>query len=281
MYFRIIGIKEAQNKKYNMDILIQWESESEVRWLLQDRGVVLLNISPYENSAESFWTLKLDIKYQNKKIAIISYLTDIQIASLTFLMIGFDVLYINFLGDAKLPDTEVQNILSKSKLEVEESQQTETQTVAQKKETEKKIYKDSNLEKILKIAQETFGQIEFLLQKVEDKVSQDKIRDLKIMEQELTKLKMWRNDDKMSDLLEKIYDKSHEIETEYLDYMQKHKNYPIPNSIVTNIDIVTENQKYKKAKKIKEIGATRDADDNYYLSFEKTGLYAKLLIKDI
>jgi hypothetical protein len=57
----------------------------------------------------------------------------------------------------------------------------------------------------------------------------------------------------MADLLEKIYDKSQTIETEYLDYMQKHKSYPIPNSIVTNIDVVTENQKYKKAKKIKEI----------------------------
>jgi hypothetical protein len=57
----------------------------------------------------------------------------------------------------------------------------------------------------------------------------------------------------MSALLEKIYDKFNEIETEYLDYMQKHKSYPIPNSIVTNIDVVTENQKYKKAKKIKEI----------------------------
>jgi uncharacterized membrane protein len=45
--------------------------------------------------------------------------------------------------------------------------------------------------------------------------------------------------------------------------------------------VVTENQKYKKAKKIKEIWAARDADDNYYLSFEKTWLYLKLIVKDI
>jgi hypothetical protein len=35
--------------------------------------------------------------------------------------------------------------------------------------------------------------------------------------------------------------------------MHKNISYPINDSIVTNIDIISENQKYKKAKKIKEI----------------------------
>lgn len=281
MYFRIIGIKETQNKKYNMDILIQWESESEIRWLLEDYWIVLLNISTYENSTQSFWALKLNIKYKNQKIEIISYLTDINIAVHTFLIIWFDISSINFTDSNKLSDTKAQEILLNSKIKTKEEVKNQSQTVAQKKENEKKIYKDKNLEKILKIAEDTFGQIEFLLQKVWDKVSQDKIRDLKVMKQELTKLKMSKNDDKISDLLEKIYDKSNAIEIEYLDYMQKHKYYPIPNSIVSNIDIVMENQKYKKAKKIKEIWATRDSDDNYYLCFEKTGIYIRLLFKDI
>jgi hypothetical protein len=55
-----------------------------------------------------------------------------------------------------LPDTDIKEILNQSKLEFEENQQSETHTVAQKKANEKKIYKDNNLEKILKIAQETF-----------------------------------------------------------------------------------------------------------------------------
>jgi hypothetical protein len=57
----------------------------------------------------------------------------------------------------------------------------------------------------------------------------------------------------MSELLEKIYDKIDSIDTEYLDYMQKNISYPITDSIVTNIDIISENQKYKKAKEIKAI----------------------------
>jgi hypothetical protein len=51
--------------------------------------------------------------------------------------------------------------------------------------------------------------------------------------------------------------------------------------VVTNVDIISENQKLKKAKKIKAIWAKRDLDDNYYLSFDATWIYIKFLIKDI
>lgn len=281
MFFRIIGIKEAQGKKYNIDILIEWESESIVREFLQYYNIILLNISKYENSKDSFWKIELTIKHKNQNIAIISYLTDIKIVVFTFFMVWFDVIYANFIDQNKLPDEEVSNIIKEIYTQVEQDQQQVKQIVNQDKENEKKIYKDEKLDKIVKIAQEEFWQIELLLQKVWDKVSRDKIRDLNVMGQELVKLKMWRNDDKMAELLEKIYAKSDEIETEYLEYMQQHIYYPIPNSVVSNIDIITENQKYKKAQKIKEIWASRDADDNYYLSFDSAWLYIRLLLKDI
>jgi len=57
----------------------------------------------------------------------------------------------------------------------------------------------------------------------------------------------------MTELLEKIYEKSDEIEKEYLDYLKQNIDYPIQGSCVSNIDIISENQKLKKAKKIKQI----------------------------
>jgi hypothetical protein len=57
----------------------------------------------------------------------------------------------------------------------------------------------------------------------------------------------------MSELLEKIYDKIHVINLEYLESLQKNLSYPINGSVVTNVDIISENQKLKKAKKIKAI----------------------------
>ncbi len=281
MLFHVVGIKETKKKKYNMDILIKWESEKFVRSFLQHHNIIVLNLSEYKKPIEDFWKLSLIVDFQNQKVEIVSYLTDIKSAIFNFSMIWFIIKYINFTDDQKIDDTELKKLMSDTTKEVEDIKNQEDQIVKQEKEQEKKIYKDDNLEKIVEIAEKTFWQIDSLLDKVWDHVSKDKIRDLNVMKQELTKLKMWRNDDKMSELLEKIYEKSDDIETEYLEYMQQNIDYPIKDSVVTNIDIISENQKLKKAKKIKQIWAKRDAEDNYYLSFESTGLYIKFLLKDL
>ena len=289
MLFHVIGIKEVvrevENKKHNIDLLIKWDSEEFVRTFLQRHNIIVLSILEYNKPSSGFWNLQIDILYkgkqQNLSVSVFSYLTDMKNALLLFMVIWFKVSYINFVDDNKIKDQEVKNIMQDVMTEFESIKTQKTKEAKQKKEQEKKIYKDEKLEKTIKIAEQTFTQIEDLLQKVGPRVSQSKLREIKLMEQELTKLKMWRNDDKMSELLEKIYDKIDVIETEYLDYMQKNISYPIENSIVTNIDIISENQKYKKSKKIKAIWAKRDADDNYYLSFESLGIYIKFLFKDL
>lgn len=281
MLFHIIGIKETKNKKYNMDIVIKWESKDFIKAFLQNYNIIVLNISEYQKSIEDFGKLKMVVEYNWLQVEVSSYLTDIESAIFIFSMIWFDISYINFIDDTKISKQKVADLILKNKKQVDDIRQQVKQVVTQKKEKERKIYKDDKLEKTVKIAQKTFGQIDSLLQKVWNNVSRDKLRDIKVMKEELTKLKMGRNNDKMSELLEKIYEKSDEINTEYLSYLQKNTFYPIPDSIVTNIDIVSEHQKLKKAKKIKEIWAKRDKDDNYYLSFESTWLYIKFLLKDI
>jgi hypothetical protein len=101
------------------------------------------------------------------------------------------------------------------------------------------------------------------------------------MLQDLTKLKMWRNVDKMSEVLEAIYHKSYEIQQEYLQNSGISITFPILWSIATNIDMISEINKFIKAQNIKKIWAKRDSDDNYYLSFELIWVYIKLLLKDI
>lgn len=281
MYFHIIGIKEVQNKKYNMDIVLQWESETFIRKFLHSHNIVLLEISEYKDDLDSFGKLELIVEYKQKNIQTISYLTDIEIAAYTFMMIGFTIIYINFLWESKLSDYQVQEIINKSSIKIEESQKNITQILKQEKDKEKRIYKDDNLEKILQISQNTFKEKDALISLVWDNVSKDKIRDLNIMLQNLTKLKMWRNVDKMSELLEAIYHKSYEIQQEYLSNCNIPVVFPILWSIVTNIDMISETNKFTKAQKIKKIWAKRDSDDNYYLSFEFTWVYLKLLFKDI
>gem|GEM_PF-1983371 len=87
MYFHIVGIKEVQNKKYNMDIVLQGLSESFIRDFLHTHNIVLLEISEYKNSPDSFGKLELIVQYKQNEIHIVSYLTDIEIAAYNFMMI--------------------------------------------------------------------------------------------------------------------------------------------------------------------------------------------------
>lgn len=281
MYFHIIGIKEVQNKKYNMDIVLQGESEIFVREFLHIHNIVLLEISEYKESLEKFGQLELIIEYKNKNLKIISYLTDIEVAAYNFVLIWFKLNYINFISDNKLEKDHVLEIISQSFAKAEDSQKQRSIILKQEKDKQKRIYKDENLEKILEISKDIFKEKEALINFVWDSVSKDKIRDLNIMLQNLTKLKMWRNIDKIHEVLESIYHKSYEIQQEYLQNSNTPTSFSIPGSVVTNIDIVTEVSKYTKAQNIKKIWAKRDWNDNYYLSFELKGVYFKLLFKDI
>lgn len=281
MYFHIIGIKEVQNKKYNMDIVLQGESEVFVREFLHIHNIVLLEISEYKESLEKFGQLELIIEYKNKNLKIISYLTDIEFAAYNFVLIWFKLNYINFISDNKLEKDRVLEIISQSFAKAEDSQKQRSIILKQEKDKQKRIYKDENLEKILEISKDIFKEKEALINFVWDSVSKDKIRDLNIMLQNLTKLKMWRNIDKIHEVLESIYHKSYEIQQEYLQNSNTPTSFSIPGSVVTNIDIVTEVSKYTKAQNIKKIWAKRDWNDNYYLSFELKGVYFKLLFKDI
>jgi hypothetical protein len=56
--------------------------------------------------------------------------------------------------------------MQEAKTETEFMKVQQTQAAIQQKEQEKKIYKDENLEKTIKIAEKTFIQIDDLLQKV-------------------------------------------------------------------------------------------------------------------
>lgn len=279
MYFHIIGIKEDESKKYNIDILLEAESEALLKNFLHTHNIVVLNFSEYKSTLDSFWNLEVLIRYRQNTIRAISYLNDISSFVKYLMMIWFDITYANFISSGRISDQDVTNIIQKAFLDAQESKSQITQKLKEQKDQEKKIYKDEKLKKTIKVSLVAIKEAENILKNINNSVSQDKIRDIKIMSQELTKLKMWRNIDKMLEVLENIYHKIYEINHEYI--LNQDSKSPINWSIITDSAINLEINKYQKAQNIKTIWAKRDFDDNYYLSFEQTGMYFKFLIKDI
>ena len=280
MYFHIIGIKEDKNDKFNINIVLETNSISIAKDFLYFYNIVVLSISEYKKPISSFWELEISINHKQKNIKMFSSFEDIYTALKCFTMIGFDITYANFTNENKLLDNEVSEIIHKVKKEVAELQEIAKQEIQEQKEKEKKIYKDQKLNKILDISLSATKQIDLLLNNIDiSKISHDKIRDIKLLSQELIKLRMGRNVDKMVEVLEKTYHKIYEIQQESISH--KTPKLLIPWSSISDLEMEQEAFKYQKAQNIKKIWTKRSKTDSYYLSFETVAIYINFLLKDI
>jgi len=280
MYFHVIGIKEVKNEKYNINIVLESESISIAKDFLYFHNIVILNISEYTKTLQSFWNLAIVVKNKTQNIKIISSFDNIYHALEYFMIIWFDIIYTNFTNEQKLSDNEISEIIRNTQEKVKKIKEATKQELQQQKEKERKIYKDNKLNKILDISLSATQEVDLLLNTIDtSKISPDKIRDIKLLSQELTKLRMWRNVNKMVEVLESTYQKIYEIQQESV--FGETPQLLISWSSISDVEIEQEYFKYQKAQNIKKIWTRRSNSDSYYLSFETTGIYLKFLFKDL
>lgn len=280
MYFHVIGIKEVKNEKYNINIVLESESISIAKDFLYFHNIVILNISEYTKPLQSFWNLAIVVKNKPQNIKIISSFDNIYHALEYFMIIWFDIIYTNFTNEQKLSDNEISEIIRNTQEKVKKIKEATKQELQQQKEKERKIYKDNKLNKILDISLSATQEVDLLLNTIDtSKISPDKIRDIKLLSQELTKLRMWRNVNKMVEVLESTYQKIYEIQQESV--FGETPQLLISWSSISDVEIEQEYFKYQKAQNIKKIWTRRSNSDSYYLSFETTGIYLKFLFKDL
>lgn len=280
MYFHVIGIKEVKNEKYNINIVLESESISIAKDFLYFHNIVILNISEYTKPLQSFWNLAIVVKNKPQNIKIISSFDNMYQALEYFMIIWFDIIYTNFTNEQKLSDNEISEIIRSTQEKVKKIKEATKQELQQQKEKERKIFKDNKLNKILDISLSATQEVDLLLNTIDtSKISPDKIRDIKLLSQELTKLRMWRNVNKMVEVLESTYQKIYEIQQESV--FGKTPQLLISWSSISDVEIEQEYFKYQKAQNIKKIWTRRSNSDSYYLSFETTGIYLKFLFKDL
>ena len=119
MLFHVIGIKEAQNRKYNLDIVVNWDSDVSVRKFLQRHNIIVLNISIYTKQSSDFGSMQIDVSYKENIVNIFSYISDIKSALLFFMTVWFNIKYINFVNENKISESEVQSMISQTQKEIE------------------------------------------------------------------------------------------------------------------------------------------------------------------
>lgn len=281
MFFRAVGMKEIAKKTYNIDILVESDSSNSVKEMLHSLNIVVLDVAEYPWDASSFWSAGVVISYDGNDINIISNLNNLRMLAHKFIMMGFEVKSINFLDGRKLNDRVAAEVLTLAKRDVE-MEQTMTKDLWQEEEKqEENVYRDEELERTLSVAQWQINDINDKIYSIWASVSSKDLKDIRSMEQELGKLRMWRNMDKIIDLLEKVLIKALEIKQKYLSSQRPHERLVIEGSGLTDVDVQSELNILDKAKNISKIGKARTFDDQFYGIFGFAGIQMKFLWRDI
>jgi hypothetical protein len=192
-------------------------------------------------------------------------LETIEKACVFFTLLGFDISEINYLADSeKLSIQETQNSISQAKQQAKQIIQKTEQELSAQQQQKQAIYEDEKLKKMRQVVEQIFFQKKELVEKIQGRISTEKLKLLQNEENELNKLRLGRNYEKMSEVVKKLVELMGQIESEYLHYMEQNKYLVLPDSVITNIDIIMENERCKKAKRVQELSAKKDKNDKRY-----------------
>lgn len=147
-------------------------------------------------------------------------------------------------------------------------------------EKQSKIYNDEQLQKIQEMTNSTLTEIDDLIAKTQTEVSTFKVKKLKEQQEELRKLRMWTNVNKIMEVLESVFWLMQDIDLEFLESQKKTETKLIWQSEVMNTDVETEVSKYEKSKKVQESWVNKNYDDSYYIFMWKAWIYQRFLQKD-
>lgn len=282
MWFRLSGLKEIKWESKKISLLIESSNSEEIRSDLQKTWIVILSISQYNEELEKFWIIEFKFQLLNKQIRAVTEMDKVK-ESYLFLIndLSLKVTYINSL----------KNPLSQDKIDIVMAKlikeywpfdwpigERSWSWKAHLKIDDKKITEFRNL------INSTLNEAIELMKLVEWVVSPQIIRQLKWFVDELTKLKMWQNIEKLVTVFENVVRFMENVELAYVDAMKSQEKLTLKDSMILDLDIVAEYEKYRKALKITELSkvwkASKSSDDYYYWIFKKFGIYMKMLARE-
>lgn len=157
----------------------------------------------------------------------------------------------------------MQAIITQVQAKTQE-QQAQTAQIEQERQ---KMFQDPRYQKLQEMIVQTINDIDELQQKTSGTISPISLRDLNNQLEDLKKLRMGTNIDKITDALEIIFGLMERIDLEYLEVQKEHEVAIMKDSLISDTDVVGELDKYNKAQKVQLAGTSKNAEDHYYIFF--------------
>lgn len=279
MIFHVVAIRELFWKNYSMDVLIFWLSEEKVRDILREYKLVALQLYEYkEEKVKDYWKIKILINFEGQEIRLLSNAEEIEWLAYWLSVIWFNIENINYVENG-LEQEKVNEALKTAKADAEQWLTEQKNAAAKKEEEDARLIDEKKREKYQIEINKLLNNIQKLTEKAKDYLPQEKLKALFKQGQELSKLKMWRNFEKISELLEKTYSQYGDLEQEFL-VNQKASRIQVAGSNVSDTYVISEIQKLEKAKWLTNLWSTK-VNDVLKANFWWFVMYLKFLKKDL
>lgn len=281
MYFHLIWIKEKNWNKFDLDLLIQWWDENFVRSFLASRWVVIVSLIGYKEDPLKFWNIIVILDHNWSKIQLTLKWEDLAESTLFIISLWLTPANINFL-DNPLPEEQVNDIINTAISKVKEDDKKIKEQAEMEELKEKKKYEESGIEDWLKIINSNIDRIEQVVKAGKWILSWSEIKKLEDYWNEMKKIRLWTNFNKMAALVMDTHILLQDAEKQIFAANDQNKFLINENSIVTNIDVLKEYYNYSMiSEKAKLQTAWMSTNEMIASTLWENSIFLNLLKRDI
>ena len=239
MYFHLIWIKEKNWKKYDLNMILWWWDENFIRSFLSHLWVVIVSLDEFKEDPKSFWNIITIVLFEDLEIQLIMSWDNLEEACYFTVSIGLEPVSINNINEP-IPDEQMKAMISSNleRIKQEEEEIKKQQELIELNEQKK--YEEACIKDALRVINENIIHIEQILKAWQWIISWTDIKKLEDYLNEMKKIRLWTNFNKMAALVLDANILIKNVENEIFTTYDSKKFIIDRNSSITNIDVLRE-----------------------------------------
>lgn len=222
----------------------------------------------------------MTVDYKDQDIALVSKYTDIEEACEFFSFIGFTLQTINSNVHPISPEYSAE-IIAKAKEKSLKKHQIQDKYTQEKEAEKNKMYADEKLQSVKEVVLKIFEKVATTITRAESIIDIQEMKKITALTEELKKLRMGTNFEKISEVIQKIFVWLEKIDNQRFDLKEKESECISSESVVRFTDVERELERMENVEILKSIGMKVSMKNKDYAVFGNSALFWKFLQKDI
>ena len=192
------GGEEDKTKSIPVELIFLTEDEALVKAILEKIHLIILSFGPYKGDLSTFGDLYAKFLWEEQTLEIRSPLTNLKTLCSDLFRLGLNIIDINSIQNPIELET-IQKLLASSSQEVTTEHDVQKTQIQAKKNIETKIYSDARLNKSKEASDWLVSRVPVITQRTDRSLSFGELKQLRDLSEELKKLKMGNNFEKIKE----------------------------------------------------------------------------------